>query len=131
MPDESTVETQMFKDNSDDTNGKSLFGISSHEHKKTNLEIVDNKYQGELVEILDEGNIKLVPPSESASNDKNFETICLPQESQVRVITSKNDKRGPDHELRKKTTKTKKKMTVRGTMVRSEVCNSWCFCLES
>ena len=23
------------------------------------------------------------------------------------------------------------KMTVRGTMVRSEVCNSWCFCLES
>ena len=22
------------------------------------------------------------------------------------------------------------KMTVRGTMVRSEVCNSWCFCLE-
>ena len=24
-----------------------------------------------------------------------------------------------------------KKMTVRGTMVRSEVCNSWCFCLES
>ena len=22
-------------------------------------------------------------------------------------------------------------MTVRGTMVRSEVCNSWCFCLES
>ena len=26
---------------------------------------------------------------------------------------------------------TKLKMTVRGTMVRSEVCNSWCFCLES
>ena len=25
----------------------------------------------------------------------------------------------------------KVKMTVRGTMVRSEVCNSWCFCLES
>ena len=25
----------------------------------------------------------------------------------------------------------KLKMTVRGTMVRSEVCNSWCFCLES
>ena len=24
-----------------------------------------------------------------------------------------------------------KKMTVRGTMVRSEVCNSWCFCLGS
>ena len=24
-----------------------------------------------------------------------------------------------------------KKMTVRGTMVLSEVCNSWCFCLES
>ena len=23
------------------------------------------------------------------------------------------------------------KMTVRGTMVRSEVCNSWCFCLGS
>ena len=27
--------------------------------------------------------------------------------------------------------KTISKMTVRGTMVRSEVCNSWCFCLES
>ena len=25
----------------------------------------------------------------------------------------------------------KLKMTVRGTMLRSEVCNSWCFCLES
>ena len=25
----------------------------------------------------------------------------------------------------------KLKMTVRGTMVRSEVCNSWCFCLVS
>ena len=24
-----------------------------------------------------------------------------------------------------------RKMTVRGTMLRSEVCNSWCFCLES
>ena len=28
-------------------------------------------------------------------------------------------------------TSSKRKMTVRGTMVRSEVCNSWCFCLES
>ena len=26
---------------------------------------------------------------------------------------------------------TSSKMTVQGTMVRSEVCNSWCFCLES
>ena len=58
---------------------------------------------------MDEGNVKLVPPSESASNDKNIETICPAPESQVRVISSKitserndelnSDEREPDHEL--------------------------------
>ena len=32
---------------------------------------------------------------------------------------------------RRMRTTTTTKMTVRGTMVRSEVCNFWCFCLES
>ena len=56
---------------------------------------------------MDEGNVKLVPPSKTASNDKNIETICPAPESQVRFISSKmtserklkSDKRGPDHEL--------------------------------
>ena len=63
------------------------------------VEIFDTKYKGELVEILDEGNIKLV---ESASKDKNIETICLAPESQVRVISSKNEKSGPERKLRNK-----------------------------
>ena len=50
-----------------------------------------------------------MPPSESASNEKNIETICPAPESQVRVISSKitsersyeleSDKREPDHEM--------------------------------
>ena len=51
--------------------------------------IFDNTYQGELVEILDNGNVKLVPPSESAGNDKNIETIFQAPDSQLHVITSK------------------------------------------
>mgnify|MGYP001348521343 CR=1 FL=1 len=34
------------------------------------------------------------------------------------------------HHIRTRESLTEK-MTVRGTMVRSEVCNSWCYCLES
>ena len=40
---------------------------------------------------MDEGNVKLVPSSESASNDKNIETIYQPPDSQLRVIKEKSD----------------------------------------
>ena len=68
----------------------------------------DNIVSGELVEIWDEGNIKLVPPNEKSSND--IETIHLAPKLH-RVISSKitaernnelkveSDKRGPDHEI--------------------------------
>ena len=40
---------------------------------------------------MDEGNVKLVPSSESASNDKNIETIYQPPDFQLRVIKEKSD----------------------------------------
>ena len=52
------------------------------------------------------------PPCRLTSANLDFGFLNTRQQSQI----------SPHHSS---------KMTVRGTMVRSEVCNSWCFCLES
>ena len=44
-----------------------------------------------MVEILDEGNIKLVPPSKSASKDESIETVYQSPDSQLRVINTQEN----------------------------------------
>ena len=65
-------------------------------YTKIHFDIFDHIYKGELVEILDDGNIKLIPPTESASYDKNIETIYPAPGSQLLVISSKE----PSNHLR-------------------------------
>ena len=50
--------------------------------------------------------------------------------SSIDTITKTDDSR-PMYQVTGSASIKIPKMTVRGTMVRSEVCNSWCFCLES
>ena len=55
------------------------------------FDINDFTYQGELVVILDDGKVKLVPPTEIADDDKNIETIYQASDTLLRVISSKEE----------------------------------------
>ena len=44
-----------------------------------------------MVEILDDGKVKLVPPTEIADDDKNIETIYQAPDSLLHVISSKEE----------------------------------------
>ena len=76
--------------------------VNFSEHKimytEAHLDINDSVFQGELAEILDDGKIKLVPPTEITNDDKNIETIFKTPDTLLRVISSKTENNSKDSE---------------------------------
>ena len=82
---ESTVETQKHKDDDDDIEGRNHISYHATQGKNS-----DDLYfnLGERVNILDTGNVRLIPTSKGVNQEKKVETIYQAPDSKLHVKIS-------------------------------------------